>query len=313
MSEVVSQGRRHRVAIFYLLTTLIAWAGWIPYAAQQVWGLPWRIPVEVPVLAQYSPTVAALGLIALDGGLGGLWRFAKTSLQWRVGLRWYLFALLAAPLMGASLVGLHALLGMAPPAMISARDWSAHVAGFVHASVQTGPGARAGLYSTLEAWAGSGAIQATAVVIGLALANGGLSEEAGWRGYALPGLLAGRRPLVAALWVGLLWGVWHTGPAFWAGMFQSNWSVVSTPVLYCLGAVPLSVMIAWVFINARRSLLPGMLFHASYNTTFFLLASLWTPGRPVVSPLEWVAATNLLALAVVVVGRRTLLARPQRD
>jgi membrane protease YdiL (CAAX protease family) len=312
MDAVSSTGatRRH-VGMFYLLATLIAWAGWIPYAAQQAWGLPWRIPVAVPVLAQYSPAIAALLLTAIGGGLPGLARFLSTSLRWRVGWRWYALALLTPPAMGAALIGLHLLRGVAPPPMIGADDWAARVAGLVHTSLQFDTHAAARLPNALETWAGSGAIQASLVLLGLAIANGGLSEEAGWRGYALPGLLVGRRPLVAALWVGVLWGLWHTGPAFWEGVLQMRWSVIATPITYCLGTIPLSVMIAWVFLGARRSLLPGILFHAAYNTTFFVLTALWTPGRPVVSTLEWVAATGLFAVGYVFFGRRTLLARPE--
>ncbi|HXQ15135.1 MAG TPA: CPBP family intramembrane glutamic endopeptidase [Caulobacteraceae bacterium] len=315
MAEAVLRpiSTRRRVGVFYLLATLLAWAGWIPYAAQQAWGLGWRIPVEVPVLAQYSPTIAALALITMDGGIAGLGRFLGTALEWRVGPRWYAVALFTAPTMGAALIGLHALLGTPPPSLLALRDWPDHVANFVQSSIQLGPNTSVGPLGALKGWAASGALQATLVILGLAIANGGISEEAGWRGYALPGLLPGRRALVAALWLGVMWGLWHTGPNFWLGVFQSRWSVLSIPIEYCLGTLPLSVLICWVFINARRSLLPGILFHGSYNATFFFLTALWTPGKPVVSLLEWVGATIVAALLAIFIGRRTLFARVPRN
>ena len=38
---------------------------------------------------------------------------------------------------------------------------------------------------------------------------GGLSEEAGWRGFALPRLQAKFSPLVSSLILGVIWAVWH--------------------------------------------------------------------------------------------------------
>ena len=70
--------KRGHLVIFYLLTTAIACVGWIPFAAYQVGILHWRIPAEIPIVVQYSPTLAAFILIAIEGGRGGLWRFLKS-------------------------------------------------------------------------------------------------------------------------------------------------------------------------------------------------------------------------------------------
>jgi hypothetical protein len=305
MSEASSDPRpQKRLVSFYLLTTAIAWAGWIPYAAQQAFNLSWRLPVGIPIIAQYSPTIAGLILIAMDSGVGGLARFLRLSLNWRVGLRWYGVALLTAPAMGAVLIGLHALFGTPPPALPSLQSWQAHVV----ADLASPPA-----IDFLQRWASMGVLQATLVYLGLAITNGGISEEAGWRGYAFPRLYRGRAAVTAALVLGVLWGVWHTGPDFWVGIFKANWSAISIPIGYCLGTTPLSVLICWVFLNANRSLLPAILFHASYNGTFFFLISLWTPERPVVSIPQWIAATYVAALLAIIIGRRTLLARGPID
>jgi membrane protease YdiL (CAAX protease family) len=161
----------------------------------------------------------------------------------------------------------------------------------------------------LAHWASLGLIPALLTFFGLAIANGGISEEAGWRGYMLAGLLPGRRVLTAAVLVGFFWGLWHTGPEFWAGILQSNWKVIAIPLDYTLGTIPLTIMIAWVFLNAKKSLLPGMLLHACYNGTFFFLTQIWTPQHPVVTIPEWLVASYAAALIVLVIGRRTLLAR----
>ena len=312
-AESQREQRRGHLVIFYLLTTAIACMGWIPFAAYKVGILHWRVPVEIPIIAQYSPTLVAFILIAIEGGRDGLWRFLKSFVRWRIGIQWYAVALLTAPIMGVSLIALHALEGKYVPTIASLQGWQFHVAGFIEkfGDALRGTASSTDLFHSLAQWASRGVWQAALAILGLAIANGGLSEEAGWRGYALTRLLPGRRALVASLWVGLMWGLWHTGPVFWIGIFQRNWSVVAVPIEYTLGTVPLSVLICWVFINANRSLLPGILFHASYNSTFFFLTVLWTPGKPVVSILEWLAATIVAALLAILIGRRSLFARNQ--
>jgi uncharacterized protein len=47
------------------------------------------------------------------------------------------------------------------------------------------------------------------LVITLFLDVGGLFEENGWRGFALPLLLQRFRPITATLVLGLMWGLWH--------------------------------------------------------------------------------------------------------
>jgi membrane protease YdiL (CAAX protease family) len=46
---------------------------------------------------------------------------------------------------------------------------------------------------------------------------GGLSEEPGWRGFALPRLQAKFSPLVTSLILGVLWAFWHA-PVRFGGM-----------------------------------------------------------------------------------------------
>ena len=298
-----------QVGLFYLLTTALSLAVWIPFAAQLDGLLPGHIPAWLVVASQYSPTAVALALVAREGGLAGLAAFLRRSLRLGVGVRWFAVALLTPLLMGLGLLLLHAAEGAYVPTLASLPAVQSHLAhAFVDLKDASG-GASNAFGNLLARWASPGLLQALLIYCGVCFANGGLSEEAGWRGYALSRLLPGRRAIVAVLIIGFFWGVWHTGPAFWAGVFQSNWRVLAIPLEYTLGTIPLTVMIAWVFLGAKQSLLPGMVFHACYNGTFFFLTQIWTPGRPVVSILEWLAASYVAAAIVAVVGRRMLFAR----
>jgi membrane protease YdiL (CAAX protease family) len=95
-----------------------------------------------------------------------------------------------------------------------------------------------------------------------------VGEELGWRGYALPRLLAERSALVASLIVGALWGAWHL-PAFFvpgAPQYGLPFSV------FLFLTMAYSVVIGWVFVHARGSVLIASLMHGAINLSqgFFL-------------------------------------------
>lgn len=82
-------------------------------------------------------------------------------------------------------------------------------------------------------------------------------EEVGWRGFALPRLMASFRPLTASLVLGLIWGGFHL-PLYWQRPLFALLFLALTPAL--------SVFIAWLFISTVESVFVCTLFHAIYNT-----------------------------------------------
>lgn len=93
--------------------------------------------------------------------------------------------------------------------------------------------------------------------------TGPLGEEFGWRGYALPRMLERWPPLAAGTILGLVWTLWHV-PAF---LFSG---IVLTPVAdlgwYALGTVALSLLMTWLHVHGRGSLLvAGLIPHAVIN------------------------------------------------
>jgi membrane protease YdiL (CAAX protease family) len=94
---------------------------------------------------------------------------------WRVGIRWYAFALLGVPLI--------MLLGT----MVYSMD-----------------------LPNLGALGGPSYLLSYLLTFGLVLVLGGpLLEEGGWRGFALPRLERLHGPLVGTLILGVLWALWH--------------------------------------------------------------------------------------------------------
>jgi membrane protease YdiL (CAAX protease family) len=96
---------------------------------------------------------------------------------------------------------------------------------------------------------------------GIFLDPGPLGEELGWRGFALPRMLARWHPLVATLGLGMIWGAWHL-PAFYVSTLSQ--SQLSLPI-FLLGAVSLSVVVGWLFLRTNGSVLITILAHAMAN------------------------------------------------
>jgi membrane protease YdiL (CAAX protease family) len=95
-----------------------------------------------------------------------------------------------------------------------------------------------------------------------------VGEELGWRGYALPRLLAERSALAASLILGALWSVWHLPTFFVPGAPQYGLPFSA----FVLLTMAYSVVIGWVYVHSRGSVLIASLMHGAINLSqgFFL-------------------------------------------
>lgn len=91
--------------------------------------------------------------------------------------------------------------------------------------------------------------------------TGPLGEEFGWRGFALPRLLKRRRPLHAAVLLGVIWWAWHLPTFFIPALSQYQLSI---PV-FLVNSVALSVIMAWLYLRTRGDLLLMILIHVAAN------------------------------------------------
>jgi membrane protease YdiL (CAAX protease family) len=91
---------------------------------------------------------------------------------------------------------------------------------------------------------------------------GGLGEETGWRGFALPRLITLMRPLDASLLLGLIWGLWHLPGFFVSGLAQSHLALG----WFLGGSVCLSVTMTWLFVRANGNpIVAGIVPHLVTN------------------------------------------------
>jgi len=98
-----------------------------------------------------------------------------------------------------------------------------------------------------------------------------LSEEVGWRGFALPRLQARHSPLVASVVLAAFWAVWHA-PAYFGGFAAQS---VEDTIVEWLFLLPVSIVFTWLYNRAQGSLLVTALLHPAMNTaTHFLPVTL---------------------------------------
>lgn len=132
-----------------------------------------------------------------------------------------------------------------------------------------------------------------------------VGEELGWRGYALPRLLATRSALAAGLVLGLLWSMWHLPTFFLPGTPQYGLPVPA----FVLLTTAYSVLFTWLYLRTGGSVLITTLFHGAINffQGFFLNGI--DPAREYwLLAFVWCAA----ALAVVAATGTSLVRRRRR-
>jgi len=93
------------------------------------------------------------------------------------------------------------------------------------------------------------------------LSTGGINEESGWRGFALPHLQARYPVIVASLIVGYLWSFWHLPYDIGEGA-STSW-ILQNRLLW----TPLfGIIMTWLYNHTNGSLLAPALFHPAMNT-----------------------------------------------
>lgn len=93
------------------------------------------------------------------------------------------------------------------------------------------------------------------------LYNGGINEESGWRGFAIPYLQKRYSPLAAAIIVWFFWVLWHLFHDISSG--NSISSILFNRLFFNL---LWAVLFVWVFNRTKGSILAPALFHPAMNT-----------------------------------------------
>ena len=265
--------QKHALISFFLLTYAIAFGTTFAFIALNP-GQPggrWSLDW---FLNAFSPTISALILSWILGGWSEVKHLLSGFTRWKVGLFWYFAA---------------AFLFLGPLAF----------ALVYRALGNESPGIQPG--TTLAFISGQ---------LFFNLFSGPLSEEAGWRGFALPRLQARYNALVSSLILGTIWCLWHLPLFFLPGSSQQG---IPFPI-YLLLVVTLGIYFTWLYNNTRGSLIITVLAHFSFNISGGFLAGTLGLLPPMVL---YIVAGSTLMLAVIGIivafGGKTLSRKPARE
>lgn len=267
--------KSHPIWVYYALVFTISWGGILIVAGPS--GI-FSSKADPVVLSQFvylaalaGPSVSGMFMIGFIHRRAGLRELVSRLLRWRVGVRWYLVALLTAPLlMMATLFVLWLTFPAFVPAIVKSDD-------------------RLGLVIS-------------GIVLGLVVC---FFEELGWTGFAAPELRKRYGIIPTGIMMGLLWGTWHY-PLF-SGSTSSSGAIPPTlylAVLLFSFLIPYRVLMVWVY-DRTNSLLVVMLMHAPLAAgQVILMPPLISGERMVTFDLVFAAALWVGVAAVyVAIGR----------
>jgi membrane protease YdiL (CAAX protease family) len=244
---------------FFLFSFVLTWGYfWLIWA-------PLRLPDSLIALGGFGPSVSAFLVLALSSGKPGVLRLLRSIVHWRVGVIWYLVALLGLPVLNflAFLVVPGVLGDLVAPDLRLPRIYLSEIA--------------------------------ICLTIGIAP----MWEEIGWRGFAQPRMQRRYGPVVGSLFVGALWGVWHLpfffGPLARTGPDATLVSASISLVEFSIGLTGLSVVIAWVLNNCGGSTLMAILLHACFDSSGLAMVALFPSTPPYYLPVHF----QTLGIAIV--------------
>ena len=270
---------------YYFLVFVISWGGILILI-----GGPGNIPgtkeqaekLFIPtLLIMFSgPFISGILMNFFIDGKEGLRKLLLRLSQWRVKARWYAVAVLTGPLLVAAVLFTLSIFNEAfLPGIVTTND----------------------------------KIGSLIFGLGWGLVGGGLLEETGWTGFAVPKLRRRYSILSAGLVVGILWGIWHFMIAFWASNYLGgvdSWIMFVAGFLafYLLALPAYRVLLVWVFDRTGGNLPVIMLMHA------FLSAStlIFQPSAAGAIALIWNFVLGIvlwIVVAIVAVKNRGQLSR----
>jgi membrane protease YdiL (CAAX protease family) len=269
---------RHPLTFYFLIAFSFSWLVFLPGVLTYfgVLNMSDSLVGVLGITGLLGPILSGFIMTAVTEGRAGIRRWLGRIVLWRVGLRWYLFALIGLPLV------------------------------MVLATIILRPGA----LESFQTLAPLSVLPYLGAFVFMVLIGGPLFEEPGWSGFALPRLQRVHSPLVGGLILGSLWALWHL-----PGFLIPSQDLTDIPprgtildfVVFALALIALRLIIQWVFNNTKGSVLMAILVHASWNTFYSAALIQLFPAPSVLgSYLNLTIAAGALALVIVALTRGRL-------
>ena len=263
--------KKYPVAAFYVVALLIGGVFTAPFIANYLGLIP-PVPFIIIFVAAFSASLAGIIVTGVIGGWAGVKKLLGRFLIWRVGLGWWLAALLLPAVAALGSVLLSGLFG----------------------------GRRLDV----------GQLQPLVMLIPLVLMKtiqAGVGEEFGWRGFALPRLQSRYNALVASIIVGVMHGLWHWPMYFIEPLTQYYeqvaWGFVPALLIDTVMVTLWSIMYTWLYNNTKGSVLIAAFFHGVVPTwmSYFAATGAWG-GEIDMGPFAWYmgifAVINVVIIAI---------------
>ncbi len=300
MAELIRYLKNHQLAAYFVLTYVVAWALWIPLQQLVLTGHTYLMPLIS--IGVFAPALAGLGLSAIINPRPHEGSDRPPLLVWIAA--W----ILSSAIIIFNLI-MNTQRDPSPTLLVTSILTGLLPALILSCAFSTRPGPRDLLRTYLKPRGPFGYYLLALVlfqslwVVGVYLSRllgmevqlsdypgldarllgmvllfylynfiyGGLSEEPGWRGFALPRLQSRFSPLGSSLILGVLWAVWHA-PTRFGGIEAKS---ISDTIVEWILIVMVSVLFTWLFNRTKGSLLVTALVHPAMNTTgVFLTGSL---------------------------------------
>ena len=284
----VSLIKKYPITAYFVLTFLISW-GAILLVIAGFGGLPTtkeqfnaQLPTAIPAMLG-GPSIAGILMTYIANGKNGIRELFSRLAKWKVHFKWYIFAILAAPLvLIVTLLALSLISSEYLPGFL--------ISGNVLPVVISGIGA------------------------GIAV---GIFEELGWTGFAVSILRKKYSILITGLIVGGAWGAWHIlSNDIWAcqvytGNIPLPLFVIADGLLFIIGQLPAyRILTVWVY-GKTGSLPVTMLMHAGLTASTMIFQPLNIEGTSLL--VYTTASAVAMWLAVLVVYFRHLCKRMPAD
>jgi len=235
---------RHPLVFYFIIAYAFSWLAEMPLLLSKDGAglLSYRSPLglyaSITIATFVGPFLSAFIMTGITEGREGGGRLLRRLVLWRVGLRWYLFALIGLPaIMVLSVIFL--------------------------------PGA----LSSFQGFAGLAPLPMLAFFVYIFFLGGPLGEESGSRGFALPRLQRGYGPLIGSLILGPMWAFWHL-PIFLIPAWNLPPTILNI-VMFVIAAIAFTVVMTWVFNNTKGSLFMAVLVHTSFDMVLAMLNRLF--------------------------------------
>jgi membrane protease YdiL (CAAX protease family) len=230
--------RKHPLFSYFSIAYAIKFIVLIPYTLA-AWGIISGDWTAAFVLATFGPFVAGIIMVNLTEGKAGLLRLWQSIGQWRVGWQWLLFIFAGIP--AVVMLGII----IQPGTLAGFQGLTPHIVIFLLVSYPL---------NYVAIW----------------FAGGGLDEEVGWRGFALPLMQPRYGPLWGTLFLGVVHCFWHLEefltPAQGGGPGTGWTPFVTNLPIFLLLVLSANIIITWVFNHTRGSLFAVISAHASIDT-----------------------------------------------